>query len=398
VNTAMDKGTALLAFLKATATIRRKRIGSYGPGDKLLWFADVPAERAECRSPFLTDKREDLGGLWLEVRKKRMPVRPPVPQAVADWIRAEDLDQPEKDPELRPEITVLVEQQVQDPGAPPGGQRTVVETAPELRRLADHPEVEDAWLEYLVNKWEPWAKEMRRWQEVQTVYESLDSMRRRVEEAEERYELLLALGLLQWHDPTGTAVTRHILTAPAEVTLDAARGLLTVLPAASFDRFRVELDMLEVQHRPRLNEQAIEAQLDELDVQGWDSVLVAPILREIANCLRADAQVAEETFKPPTALRSARGCRLLRLLFFASAGRLPTRISSASSWKQRTAAAWWLLNRGSGFSAKANHQAVGPAIRDPIEMTGHLGWETWIAFSSPARQRRTAADRPPASR
>ncbi len=56
--------------------------------------------------------------------------------------------------------------------------------------------------------------------------------------------------------------------------------------------------MLEVQHRPRLNEQTIEAQLDELDVQGWDSVLVAPILREIANCLRADAQVAEETFKP----------------------------------------------------------------------------------------------------
>jgi len=297
VNTAVDKGAALLAFLKASATIRRKRISSYGPGDKLLWFADVPTERAECRSPFLTDKREDLGGLWLEVRKKRLPARPPVPQAVADWVRAEDLDQPEKAPELRPEITVLVERQVRDPGAPPEGQRTVAETGPELRRLADHPKLEDAWLEYLVNKWKPWAKEMRRWQEVQTVYENLDFMRRRVEEAEERYELLLALGLLQWRDPTGT-VTRHILTAPAEITLDAARGLLTVVPAASFDRFRVELDMLEVQHRPRLNEQTIEAHLDKLDVQGWDSVLVAPILREIANCIRADAQVAEETFKP----------------------------------------------------------------------------------------------------
>ena len=298
MNTTMDKGAALLAFLKAAATIRRKRISSYGSGDKVLWFADIPRERAECRSPFLTDKREELGGLWLEVRKKRMPARPPAPDDVKDWVRAEDLDQPEKDPELRPEITVLVERQVRDPGAPPEGQRTVVETGPELRRLADHPEVEDAWLEYLVNKWEPWAKEMRRWQEVQTVYESLDFLRRRVEEAEERYELLLALGLLQWRDPTGTVVTRHILTAPAEITLDAARGLLTVVPAASFDRFRVELDMLEVQHRPRLNEQTIEAQLDELDVQGWDSVLVAPILREIANCLRADAQVAEETFEP----------------------------------------------------------------------------------------------------
>lgn len=294
----MDKGVALLAFLKAAATIRRKRVSSYGSGDQVLWFADVPSERAECRSPFLTDEPDEHGGLWLEVRKKRMPARPPVPDDVEDWVRAEDLDQPEKDPELRPEITVLVERQVLDHGAPPEGQRTVVETGPEHRRLADHPEVEDAWLEYLVSKWEPWAKEMRRWQEVQTVYERLDFMRRRVEEAEERYELLLAFGLLQWCDPTGRVVKRHILTAPAEIGLDAARGLLTVVPAASFDRFRVELDMLEVQHRPRLNEQTIEAQLEKLDVRGWENDLVEPILQEIANCLRADAQIAEETYKP----------------------------------------------------------------------------------------------------
>ena len=70
----------------------------------------------------------------------------------------------------------------------------------------------------------------------------------RLEEAEERYELVLAIGFLQWRDPTGTAVARHVLTAPAELTLDAARGLLSVAPAASFDAFRVELDMLELQH------------------------------------------------------------------------------------------------------------------------------------------------------
>lgn len=296
VNLAMDKGAALLAFLKATATIRRTRISSYGSGDKVLWFADVPRERAECRSPFLTDKPEELAGPWLEVRKKRMPARPPVPQVVADWVRADELDQPEKEPELLPEITVLVERQVPDPRAPHDVQRTVVETVPELRRLADHREVEDTWLEYLVEKWEPWAQEMRRWQEVQTVYESLDFMRRRLEEAEERYELLLAVGLLQWRDPTGTAVERHVLTAPAELTLDAARGLLSVVPAASFDRFRVELDMLELQHRPRLNENTIGDQLEALDIQAWDTALVAPILREIANSLHADAQV-EETFR-----------------------------------------------------------------------------------------------------
>ena len=113
----VDKGIALLAFLRDAATLRRKRISSYGTGDNLIWFADVPRDRAECRSPFLSDKPGEFAGLWLEVRKKRMPKRPPTPQIVEDWVRAEDLDQAENEPELRSEITVLVEHQVHDPDA-----------------------------------------------------------------------------------------------------------------------------------------------------------------------------------------------------------------------------------------------------------------------------------------
>ncbi len=295
MSTPVSKGAALLAFLKATAAIRRGRVSSYGIGERVLWFADIPRDRDECRSPFLTGKPEEFTGLWLEVRKKRMPARPPVPQVVTDWVRSDALDQPEQEPELLPEITVLVERRVPDPDAPHDIQRMIVESVPELRRLVDHREVEDAWLEYLVEKWEPWAKEMRRWQEVQSVYESLDFMRRRLEEAEERYELVLAIGFLHWRDPTGTAVARHVLTAPAELVLDAARGLLSVAPAASFDAFRVELDMLETQHRPRLKEDTLGQQIETLDIQSWDVALVAPLLREIANSLSADAQV-NETF------------------------------------------------------------------------------------------------------
>ena len=191
--TATDKGTDLLAFLKATATLRRRRFSRYGDGDRVIWFGDVPTGHAECRSPFLMESAEDPGELWLEVRKKRMPMRPPVPEIVADWVYPEELDQTEREPDLLAEITVLVEieQDLLDFGNPP-------DRRPELRRLDDYPEVEEAWLEYLVAQWEPWAKEMRRWQELQKVYENLDFMRRRLEEAEERYELLLAVGLLQW--------------------------------------------------------------------------------------------------------------------------------------------------------------------------------------------------------
>ena len=239
------------------------------------------------------ESAETLGELWLEVRKKRMPMRPPVPETVADWVRADDLDRTEREPDLHPQITVLVEVE-QDRlkfGDSP-------EMRPELRSLDDYPEVEEAWLDYLVEQWEPWAKEMRLWQEVQNIYENLDFMRRRLEEAEERYELLLAVGLLEWRDPMNTPVRRHLLTAPAEIVLDAARGMLSVVPAASFERFRIEFDMLDLQHQPSFDAETIESRLDELDIEAWNTSRLAPVLRELANRLRSDAQVDEEGLFP----------------------------------------------------------------------------------------------------
>ena len=103
-----------------------------------------------------------------------MPAWPPVPRVVADWVRAEDLDQPENEPQLRREITLIVERPVPAPDTPQGTQRTTLQQVPERLRLADHPEVEEAWLAYLVEKWAPWAQEMRRLQKVQKVYETLD--------------------------------------------------------------------------------------------------------------------------------------------------------------------------------------------------------------------------------
>ena len=291
------KTAALLRFLKDTATLRRKRIPAYGGSDKVFLLGEVPRDRSEeCRSGFLNPA--EFPDLWLEVRKKRMPPRPPVPEVVKDWLRPQELDQAGLEPQLLPEITILIERRVPDPDAPPEQGRTVVEKVPEVRLLKDHSEVEDAWLEYLVNHWEPWAQEMRRWQEVQRVYEDVDFMRRRLEESEERYELVLALGLLIGRDSTGTTVKRHLLTAPAEISLDAARGILTVTPAATFGTFRIELEMLALQDQPRLEGIGLDDRLEELDVQAWDKAKVGDILRIIVNRTRADAQLDESALKP----------------------------------------------------------------------------------------------------
>ena len=300
-----DKGLALLRFLKDAATLRRRRVPSYGPNDRLVWFADIPSNRVECRSAFISESPSDIADLWLEVRKKRMPIRPPLPETIANWVRIDDLDHPDAEPDLLSEITVLVEQKSQSPVPESGKHEPGGEKFPEVLHLKDHPEVEDAWLEYLVDQWEPWQRELQSWREVQQVYENVDFMRRRLEESEERFELLLAVGLLQGRDRSGTLLKRHLLTAPAEINLDASRGVLTVTPAASFEKFRIELDMLEYQQQPRLEDAGLEERLDELDIEAWDKSRVGEILRIIANRSGSDAQVDEEELRPLERVRDS---------------------------------------------------------------------------------------------
>src|SRR6266699_6423602 len=207
--TPFSKGKSLLSFLRDFAKLRRQRIPSYRPNDDILWFANLPRERSECLSPFLAvaqGESLEASPFWLEVRKKRTPIRPDPPSIVNDWVRVEALDDPSHEPELSPEITILVERIVTDPDASPEAVGLVTEQVPEVKSLKDHPEVEEPWLEYLLNSWIPWAEEMKRWLAVHNVYEKVDFMRRRLEEAEERYELLVAVGLLHWRDSTGASI------------------------------------------------------------------------------------------------------------------------------------------------------------------------------------------------
>lgn len=310
----VPKNRQLLAFLKNFATLRRKRITVYGSGDRVLWLADLMDElpskwKDAFRSVFSADKPDEMPELWLEIRKKRRPEPPPVPEEIKCWLPEKFLDKPEEYVRrntndllglLREKITVLTPKKSPEPYAPPDRPLTAPQDVQEERLLQDHPEVEEAWLEYLVNRWESWAQEIHIWQDVQRVYEDVDFMRRRLEEAEERYELVLAIGLLQWRDPFDVTIKRHLLTAPAEISQDAARGVLTVTPAASFDGFRIELDMLELQHQPDLGpvKKELEDLLEELDIRVWDKAKVGKILHIIANRASPDAWVDEEGWKP----------------------------------------------------------------------------------------------------
>ncbi|MEO8589343.1 MAG: AAA domain-containing protein [Flavobacteriales bacterium] len=279
----MSKAESLLKFLRSAAALRRKRKASYSDKDTLVWFADLPKDRSECQSPFVKAPTETTD-YWLRVKKPTRPVRAPLPKLLAHWLRTEDLELADKTPELLPECTVIVEPNLD----------------PVHHLLSDHPEVEEAWLEYWIQHWEPWSRLMLRWQEVQNAYEAVDRVRRKLEEAEERFELVVAVGLLQWTDRTNATVKRHLITASAEIEMDAARGILTVLPSASFDTARIELDMLEPHDRPAVH---VGSALEAIDMQLWEAKPVEEVLKGIANLLRADSHVDMEGVRPTSTTR-----------------------------------------------------------------------------------------------
>ena len=226
-----------------------------------------------------------------------------LPEELQDWVPRELQDNPDdyvhRQTEtllglLNTDITILGGRGILDPFQLSDADRSIMEVAPEKHCIGDHPEVQNAWVDYLTDCWEPWVREMRQWEQVQAIYEQVDFMRRRLEEAEERYDLVVAIGLVQWRDSVGVTVKRHVLTAPAEISLHAEQGILTVGPAASFERLRVELDMLELQDQPVLEGTDIEVRLEKLDVRVWDKVGVAEVLRIIANRASPNSQVNED--------------------------------------------------------------------------------------------------------
>src|SRR5262249_817818 len=149
---------------------------SLDASERALWFADLPTGRAECKSPLLPGPPPEQSDPWLEVRKTRQPRRPQLPETLCPWLRPEELDDAHIEPQRLREVQTVE----------PDGSTTRL-------LLTDHPQIEEEWIGYFVEHWEPWASKTRQWEELHRVYEAVDFMRRQLEEAEERFELQLCV-------------------------------------------------------------------------------------------------------------------------------------------------------------------------------------------------------------
>ena len=303
-----SKSFSLLSFLRAVVGLRQKRVTQYSDDDRLIYFGTLPHDEKYIKSPFLTPPvDENDSPPWLVVQKAKMPVTPALPLVLKPWIAEAALTDPENQPQL-PEEASSFESHARD------GDGEVI-----TLRLAEHPKIQAKWEAYLSKSWRPWADSKKHWEKLQTAYSELDEIRRVQEDGGERFELVLAFGLLQWQSDD-ESIERHMFVAPAEITLNPTRGRLTVEPAGSFEQFRLETDMLPPSEIPAVD---LDEKLAELDTAAWSKKRVAPLLRNAANAWRADAQADANKMLKRTALRH------VPTLVFAPALVLRKRRSSA---------------------------------------------------------------------
>ncbi len=291
------KSQRLIRFLQEVGKLRAPRIPTLNRWD-VLWLHQIPYDGPEAKSQIHDPTGEFGEEVWLEIQKTSAPECPPVPDQLGPWLGDQRLDDVEHRPELLDSITEFVEREVPDPEAEPEGPATKVESVPVDRHLHEEPEIQDAWARYLEEHWEPWAERWRRWNTLDQAYMALDAMRRRLEEAGDRHEFLLGIGLLQWQVPSQAEIRRHVLTAQGEIRFDAARGRMTIGPAADVDGFRVELDMLDAENRPAGLVTTLADRLGDLDLGLTERDVLGQVLSEIANRIEGSGFAYPEDLVP----------------------------------------------------------------------------------------------------
>jgi hypothetical protein len=109
-------------------------------------------------------------------------------------------------------------------------------------------EVESAYQEYIDREWRPWQRQYLDLRPAYDFYTTLFSMSEKRQRLGEVFELVFGLGLLTWNR-RDLRIQRHMITAPAELSVDDHTGAIELRPSDAEGRTRLELGMLDPQDR-----------------------------------------------------------------------------------------------------------------------------------------------------
>ncbi|MDB4650142.1 AAA domain-containing protein [Pirellulaceae bacterium] len=147
----------------------------------------------------------------------------------------------------------------------------------------------ETWEQYLEHEWQPWAEVDRQLQSVQKIYNELYTTYQTINRLGEQYEIVIALGLLDWNSPASGRLYRHIMVCDVSMSFDAGAGQLFVSGNPNGIQLRVELDMLEPADRPQqLEIEGIEKEVKEIENDVWDEAFLRHMPKAFVNALPND--------------------------------------------------------------------------------------------------------------
>jgi very-short-patch-repair endonuclease len=211
---ALRKTASLMDFLaEVTDAVERDPIrdilsDEWGAPSPLVWLDDLPDGTRV--SPHAAD------GVLLRVRPPRSAPEPRPPEQVSGWLDDEE------------------------PRGFDGPEPSLLERGPvglEPSEMSEPPNsVVRAFTKWLA-EWRRWAEEQKRSQRRRHLYEALEKAAKTMEQQDDEYEFVLAVGLVCWDNPGDESIRRHLVTEPVLPQLDRSTAEVTVSLVGGKRRF-----------------------------------------------------------------------------------------------------------------------------------------------------------------
>ena len=285
----MNKSTAigLLKFLKEFSKLRSKKILTVDQFESVIYFSDIPQEK-ECNviTRHLDQDQQNQKNInydkWIEVKKPKNVEHPHPPDTINDWIKHQDLSSYYQDLKLFPYII----QESLGVNAEVFTQKVLIE---------DHPKVQQAFDTYYQQQWLPWAKEKKRIEPVQKLYNQLYNIYNKYKNLSENYQIVLGLGLLSTSSSNSKNqskyIKRHIVTTPALVEFHIETGTITIKPKEDME-LSLEQEMLDLKEIPDVSDK-IDKQLGEMDNSFWSNDAFYNCLKSWIHSYDSEAQFCQ---------------------------------------------------------------------------------------------------------
>lgn len=207
----LDLTRGLIGYTRDLVRSRRRPVRDCGQYEARLWACGIPDKFRPLAS--------SADGVLLSVTHVAARPHPQLPEMLKGWVDTETINKPEQgDPELAEFGPVPA---VPGQASSPAG--TIVATIPRNEAF-DVLRVYQEW----VARWRRWAAEELALRPHRELYRQLSEMARRVDQADDVFEVILGVGLLAAKVPGTKYLNRHLITRRLIIATNRRTAEITV--------------------------------------------------------------------------------------------------------------------------------------------------------------------------